>query len=73
MSFSRLLYLVSQGPRLIRLVLEIWRILAESDDEKLKRFLNDSDELYEKLKNANSKEDRMRLAVDISRFLGELR
>lgn len=72
MSFKRLLYLLENGPRIIRLIKELWKVLTQSTDEQVLEYLSSVEDITEKLKNAKSKEDRSEIAMRISGILSSL-
>lgn len=73
MTFKRFLYLIGELPRVFRLIRELWRILVESDDQKLKEYLEDISNVSLALKEAKTPEDRMVVATYISSLFKQLR
>jgi len=72
MTFKRFLYILGQGPRIFRLIRELYRILVESSDERLLEYLKDVENVSEMLKKAKTHEERSDIAVRISDLLRRL-
>lgn len=72
MSFSRFLYILGHGPRIIRLLTEVWAILTGSTEERIALYLADVETITGKLKGAKTNEEREDVASRISDFVREL-
>lgn len=72
MRFSRVLYLVGQGPRIWSLLRQLWSILVQTEDERLLEYLQDVETLTRKLKEAKDHETRATIAVGFSDLIRRL-
>lgn len=72
MTFKRLLYLVSQGPRVIRLFQELWKVLIGTSDEQLLEYIQDIERVTDALKKSKTHEEKADVALRISGLLRKL-
>jgi len=73
MSFKRFLYLLEQAPRLWALLREVWVIFKHSPENEIQAYIADMDHVIMRLKDAKSKDEKLKLARDISIHLSRLR
>jgi hypothetical protein len=72
MSFNRVLYLVSNAPKIFKLILELWRILRTGTDEELTEYFNSVENITYALKNSKTDKERADIALAISSIISKL-
>lgn len=63
---------MGQGPRIIWLLRELWKVLVQSDEERLLEYLGDLERVTNELKKSKTHEERVLVASRISTLLKQL-
>lgn len=69
MDFKRILFLVGQVPRIIRLLRELWVVFKGASDEDVIKLLEDVDRVNKQLRMAKTSDERSEAAARISDLL----
>ncbi len=69
MDFKRILFIVGQVPRIIRLLKELWVVFKGASDDDVIKLLEDVDRVNKQLRMAKTSDERSEAAARISDLL----